>query len=75
MTLQANPAQLTASVLNAVIDGAWSPGDVAATVTAEVRAGRSDVLATLWDLVADGALVYDGHAPSPGFRATVAVPR
>ena len=42
--------------------------DVAATVTSHVRADRSHVLATLWDLVEEGALVYDRHAPSPGFR-------
>lgn len=71
MTLSTTPAELTASVLSAVTDGAWSPGDVAATVTAEVRAGRSDVVATLWDLVDAGMLVYDGNAASPGFRAVV----
>jgi hypothetical protein len=68
MTLQATPAVLTASVLDAVADGAWAPGDVAATVTSHVRADRSDVVATLWDLVEEGALVYDRGAPSPGFR-------
>ncbi len=68
MTIQVSPAQLTASVYDAVADGAWSPEDVAATVTAEVRAARSDVLATLWDLVAEGKLVYDTGAGSPLFR-------
>ncbi|QNN54349.1 hypothetical protein [Nocardioides mesophilus] len=68
MTLQTTPAQLTSSVLDAVADGAWSAGDVAATVTAQVRAGRSDVVATLWDLVDQGALVYDASAAEPGFR-------
>ena len=68
MTLQATPAELTASVLDAVVDGAWAPVDVAATVTARVRADRSHVLATCWDLVDQGTLVYDRHAPSPGFR-------
>jgi hypothetical protein len=68
MTLQATPAELTESVLDAVHDGAWAPVDVAATVTAHVRADRSHVLATLWDLVEEGTLVYDRHAPSPGFR-------
>ena len=68
MTLKATPAELTASVLDAVAEGAWTPVDVAATVTSHVRADRSHVLATLWDLVDDGTLVYDRHAPSPGFR-------
>jgi hypothetical protein len=68
MTLQATPAELTDSVLTAVADGAWSPTDVAATVTAEVRAGRSDVVATLWDLVDEGVLVYDAGVGMPGFR-------
>ena len=74
MTIQVSPAQLTTSVYDAVAEGAWSPEDVAATVTAEVRAGRSDVLATLWDLVADGRLVYDGTPGHASFRvATSAV--
>jgi hypothetical protein len=68
MTLQATPAELTASVLDAVSEGAWAPVDVAATVTSRVRADRSHVVATLWDLVEEGTLVYDRHAPSPGFR-------
>ena len=68
MTLQATPAELSASVLDAVSEGAWAPVDVAATVTSRVLADRSHVVATLWDLVEEGALVYDRHAPSPGFR-------
>ena len=68
MTIQVSPAQHTASVYDAVAEGAWSPEDVAATVTAEVRAGRSDVLATLWDLVAEGKLVYDTAPGFPSFR-------
>ena len=69
MTLQPTPAELTTSVLTAVLDGAWTSSDVAATVTAETQAPRSEVIATLWDLVDAGAVVYDGHAAVPGFRA------
>jgi hypothetical protein len=72
MTPQASPAELNASVVAAVTDGAWSTGDVTATVIAEVRAEPSRVLATLWDLVADGTLVYDGTPPRPGFRRAAA---
>ncbi|MFP5252589.1 MAG: hypothetical protein ACLGH4_02190 [Actinomycetes bacterium] len=67
MTVRTVPSELTASVRAAVAEGAWSPGDVAATVTAEVRADRSDVLATLWDLVADGELEF-AASPYPRFR-------
>ena len=74
MTLHATPALLTRSVLTAVQDGAWSPGDVAATVTAEVRAGRSEVIATLWDLVDAGQVVY-ASTPVPAFRAVRPVSR
>jgi len=67
MTVRTAPSELTASVLAAVAEGAWSPGDVIATVTAEVRADRCDVLATLWDLVAAGELEF-ATTPYPAFR-------
>ncbi|HEX4977937.1 MAG TPA: hypothetical protein VFV40_08735 [Nocardioides sp.] len=67
MTVRTAPSQLTESVRAAVAEGAWSPGDVAATVTAEVRADRCDVVATLWDLVAAGELEF-AAAPYPSFR-------
>ena len=68
MTVRTAPSELTASVRTAVAEGAWSPGDVTATVTAEVRADRCDVVATLWELVAAGELEFSA-APYPSFRA------
>ena len=70
MSIQAAPAELTHRVLSAVADGAWTPSDVTATVTSEFRAGRSDVLATLWDLVDAGELTCCHHHDQFGFRAT-----
>ncbi len=70
MTTQAPPAQLTERVLAAVADGAWTPADVTATVTSEFRAARSDVVATLWDLVETGDLACCHHHGQFGFRAT-----
>ena len=67
MTVRTAPSELTAAVRSAVAEGAWSPGDVCATVTAEVRADRCDVLATLWDLVAAGELEF-AATPYPSFR-------
>ena len=69
MTVRTVPSELTASVRAAVAEGAWSPGDVCATVTAEVRADRCDVLATLWDLVAAGELDF-AASPYPSFRVS-----
>lgn len=67
MTVRTAPSELTASVRAAVAEGAWSPGDVIATVTAEVRADRGDVLATLGALVAAGELEF-AATPYPSFR-------
>ena len=69
MTVRTAPSELTASVRAAVAEGAWSPGDVCATVAAEIRADRCDVLATLWDLVAAGELEF-AAAPYPSFRVS-----
>lgn len=57
MTTMALPADLTAHVRDAVAHGDWTPAEVTATVTSELRTDRSDVLATLWDLVEAGDLV------------------
>lgn len=70
MTIQASPAELTELVLSAVTEGAWTPADVTATVTCECRADRSDVVATLWDLVESGDLVCCHHHGQFGFRPT-----
>lgn len=70
MTILAAPAELTDRVLAAVADGAWTPADVSATVLCEVPATRSDVVATLWDLVDAGELVCCHHHDQFGFRAT-----
>jgi hypothetical protein len=68
MTIQATPAELSTRVLAAVLEGAWSPADVTATVTSELRADRSDVVATLWDLVASGELTAGTENGQFGFR-------
>lgn len=70
MSIQATPAELTERVLSAVADGAWTPADVTATVTSEFPAGRSDVVATLWDLVDAGEVECCHHHGQFGFRAT-----
>lgn len=68
MTILATPADLTFRVLAAVADGAWTPADVTATVTSELRADRSDVVATLWDLVESGDLTCTHDNGQFGFR-------
>lgn len=70
MTIQANPAELTNAVLDAVTHGDWTPAEVAATVISEVRAERSDVVATLWDLVDTGDLTCCDCHGQLGFRPT-----
>ena len=70
MTMQAAPAERSDRVLDAVAHGAWTPADVNATVTSELRADRSDVLATLWDLVDAGELTCCRHHDQFGFRTT-----
>ena len=69
MTIKASPAELTERVMRAVAEGAWTPADVTATVTSEFRADRSDVVATLWDLVESGEVVCTHHNGQFGFRA------
>jgi hypothetical protein len=61
------PARLTEAVLTAVEEGAWSPADIVATV-ADQHADRSDVMATLWDLVDAGVLTYVPDVAYPAFR-------
>lgn len=61
------PATLTDAVLTAVENGAWSPADIVATV-ADQHAERCDVMATLWDLVDAGVLVYVPDIAYPAFR-------
>jgi hypothetical protein len=68
MTTRTIPAELTDRVRTAVAEGAWTPADVTATVTSECRADRSDVVATLWDLVDTGELVCCHHHGQFGFR-------
>jgi len=61
------PATLTEAVLAAVGNGAWSPCEVLEAV-ADQHADRCDVMATLWDLVDAGSLVYDARLGYPAFR-------
>lgn len=56
MTVQATPALLNSLVLDAVAHGEWTPAEVTAAVASEVRADRSEVVATLWTLVESGEL-------------------
>jgi hypothetical protein len=66
--LQDRPDELRSTVYHVVTDGCWTTADVVATVATDSVADRADVVATLWDLVDDGALRYDGTAGFPGFR-------
>lgn len=68
LATQAEPVTLRAAVLSAVQEGAWAPADVVASVATDNVADRAAVIATLWDLVEEGCLRYDGALVSPGFR-------
>jgi len=68
MTMQATPATLTTHVLDAVANGDWTPTEVTATVTSEVRTDRSEVVATLWTLVDSGELRRCDCYGQLGFR-------
>lgn len=61
------PATLTEAVIAAVGNGAWSPVEILAAV-ADQHADRCDVMATLWDLVDAGSLVYVADLGYPAFR-------
>jgi hypothetical protein len=66
--LQDNPQELRELVYDVVADGAWTTADVVASVATDFVVDRADVVATLWDLVDEGALRYDCTAQFPGFR-------
>lgn len=66
--LQDRPDELRSLVYDVVADGSWTTADVVASVATDSVADRADVVATLWDLVDDGALRYDCNAGLPGFR-------
>jgi hypothetical protein len=68
LALRTEPVTLRMAVLDAVHEGAWTPADVVASVATDFAADRGTVLATLWDLVADGVVCYDGSLQYPGFR-------
>ena len=68
LALQANPRTLRLAVYDAVVDGAWAPSDVVASVASDSSADRRQIIATLWDLVEDGILVYDASLQFAGFR-------
>jgi len=68
LATQAEPVTLRSAVLSAVEEGAWAPADVVATVATDYTTDRAAVLATLWDLVDDGCLRYDGSLVFAGFR-------
>ena len=71
-TTLAMPQTVRDHVHRAVRNGAWAPADVVATVTADTATTRAEVLATLWDLVDEGHLVYDASTPFPEFRPSYA---
>ena len=68
LATQAAPVTLRSAVLGAVEEGAWAPADVVASVATDYTADRAAVLATLWDLVDEGCLRYDGTSVFAGFR-------
>lgn len=74
MPVLATTADLTFRVLATVADGAWTPADVTAAVTSELRADRSDVVATLWDLVESGDLTCTHDNGQFGFRVVSTLP-
>lgn len=69
MSIQGTPADLTARILTAVEDGAWTPTEVTGAVLGVAGCDRSDIIDTLWDLVDTGDLVYRTHRGQPSFRA------
>lgn len=56
---QTSPSTLRTAVCTAVWEGAWSPADIVASVATDYGADRGHIVATLWDLVAEGLLCYD----------------
>lgn len=68
LATQTDPVTLRTAVLDAVIDGAWSPADVVASVATDFTTDRATVVAVLWDLVDDGLLRYDPSLNFAGFR-------
>lgn len=68
LATQSDPVTLRTAVLGAVVDGAWTPADVVASVATDYAADRAAVIATLWDLVDDGLIRYDADLQLAGFR-------
>lgn len=68
LAVQSEPMTLRAAVLDAVLDGAWAPADVIASVATDYTADRAAVVALLWDLVEEGLIRYDGSLQFAGFR-------
>ncbi len=70
LVINTDPQNLRKAVADAVTDGAWTPADVVASVASDSIADRAEILATAWDLVDDGVLLYDATPGFPGFRRT-----
>lgn len=68
MTTWTSPETLRSAVFAAVQDGAWATADVVAAVATDYNTDRAPIVATLWDLVEEGLLRYDGSPQSAGFR-------
>lgn len=68
LATRTTPQTLRDATLTAVREGAWTPSDVVATVATDSPTDRRVILATLWDLVDDGTLVYDAALRPAGFH-------
>jgi aryl-alcohol dehydrogenase-like predicted oxidoreductase len=68
MTTQTSPETLRTAVYEAVREGAWTAADVVASVATDYVTERAAIVATLWDLVDDGVLRYEGCCGFAGFR-------
>jgi len=68
LVMHTDPDALKAAVHTAVIEGAWSSADVVASVASDSIADRTQIVATLWDLVDEGVLHYDTTTDFPGFH-------
>ncbi len=69
MTSTTSPS-LHHEVIAAVGDGAWTASEVASTLDVSLGATHSQIVATLWDLVDEGAAIPVTHGVEPEFHPT-----
>lgn len=67
LATQHTQVDLREAVLNAIHQGSWSQMEIL-TDLAELHFERADVLATLWEMVDDGVLVYHAEDVFPTYR-------